>query len=190
MLVKEALAETSRFLSYVLRHKPEAIGLVLDTEGWTDVAALIAGAANAGRQLDAVVIRAVVETNDKQRFALGEDGLRIRAVQGHSTPDVARAFEPRTPPRLLFHGTATRFLESIRAKGLVPGQRHHVHLSADAGTARLVGQRHGLPVLLTLAAGTMHDEGFTFYQAENGVWLTTAVPSRFLEIAPQDLNDL
>lgn len=175
-----SLVETSKFLSYVLRHKPGAIGLALDGEGWADVGALIEGAARAGRRLDAAVIRAAVETNDKQRFAISADGQRIRAVQGHSTPNVARAFEAVAPPPSLFHGTAARFLDSIRAKGLIAGRRHYVHLSGDAATARLVGQRHGSPVVLDVAAQTMHGQGFVFHQAENGVWLTAAVPPRFL----------
>ena len=174
--------ETSKFLSYVLRHAPEAIGLSLDREGWAHVDALIAGAATEGRALDVELIRAVVDSSAKKRFALSDDGLRIRAVQGHSTETVAIAREAVTPPDILFHGTATRFLEAILAEGLKPGSRHQVHLSADEATAIAVGQRHGKPVVLKIDARAMHQQGHGFYQAENWVWLVDAVPPAFLSL--------
>jgi putative RNA 2'-phosphotransferase len=180
----DRLTETSKFLSYVLRHEPQAIGLALDGEGWAGIDALIAAAAANGKVLDHELIRARGDTNDKKRFAISPDGNRIRAVQGHSTAEVAIAYEPVEPPEQLFHGTATRFLASIRAEGLVAGSRHHVHLSPDAETATAVGRRHGQPVVLTVGAGAMHRQGFVFHRADNGVWLTKAVPPAFLGEAP------
>jgi putative RNA 2'-phosphotransferase len=174
------LVEASKFLSYVLRHAPQAIDLALDSEGWGVVDALIEDAARQGQSLSRSLIEQVVASSDKKRFELSADGQRIRAVQGHSTPSVDRAFEPKQPPHTLFHGTAERFLDSIRREGLKPGSRHHVHLSADERTACAVGQRYGKPVVLKVDAGRMHAQGFVFYQAENGVWLATAVPPQFL----------
>lgn len=174
------LTETSKFLSYVLRHEPQAIGLVLDSEGWGTIADLLAGARQTGRVLDEALIRRVVEGNNKQRFAISADGLRIRAVQGHSAASVAMAYPEQIPPEWLFHGTATRFLPSILAQGLLPGQRHHVHLSSDVVTATAVGQRHGQPVVLRVAALAMHQQGFKFWLAENGVWLSGPIPPMFL----------
>lgn len=174
-------AETSKFLSYVLRHEPHAIGLALDSEGWAEIDALITGAKTAGRDLDVALIRAVVAGSDKKRFAISEDGLRIRAVQGHSTDTVAIQHEAKVPPELLYHGTATRFLDSILAEGLRPGERHHVHLSADITTATAVGQRYGKPVVLKIEALRMHQQGFKFFQADNGVWLTDPIPAKFID---------
>lgn len=173
-------AEISKFLSYVLRHEPQAIGLVLDREGWADIAALIAGARYSGRELDGALIRTVVESNDKKRFAISEDGLRIRAVQGHSTDSVAITYAEKLPPEFLYHGTATRFLELILKEGLKPGKRQHVHLSADIQTATAVGQRYGKPVVLRIETLRMHQQGFKFFQAENRVWLTDRVPASFV----------
>lgn len=174
--MSKQLTETSKFLSYVLRHQPDAIGIALDREGWTDNAALIAAAAKYGKQLDRDLIQAVVATNDKKRFAISDDGRRIRAVQGHSSDDVNIDYAEKTPPELLYHGTATRFLDSIRKEGLLPGSRQYVHLSQDEQTALAVGRRHGKPVVLKVKALLMFELGFKFYQAENGVWLTNAVP--------------
>lgn len=174
------LDETSKFLSYVLRHEPQSIGLTLDREGWAPMDTLIAAAGSHGRALDRALIEQVVTTSDKKRFAISEDGFRIRAVQGHSTPTVSISMQEKTPPAMLYHGTATRFVESIRQQGLLPGSRHHVHLSEDAQTATSVGQRYGQPVVLSIAAGTMHGKGHRFYQAENGVWLTAHVPANFI----------
>jgi len=174
------LTEVSKFLSFVLRHEPQAIGLTLDVEGWGSVNALLAGAAQQGQALTRELIEQVVVTSDKKRFELSDGGQRIRAVQGHSTRSVERNFEAKTPPDRLFHGTAERFLEAIRREGLKPGSRHHVHLSADPETARSVGQRYGVPVVLTIDAARMHAQGFAFHQAENGVWLTSAVPAAFI----------
>ncbi|WP_295861700.1 RNA 2'-phosphotransferase [uncultured Xanthomonas sp.] len=172
--------DISKFLSFVLRHEPQAAGITLDSEGWAEVDALIAGAARSGWTLDADLIHAVVDSSDKKRFALSEDGRRIRAVQGHSTESVAIQYDAKVPPEFLYHGTATRFLDAILAEGLRAGQRHHVHLSQDIATATTVGQRHGKPVVLKVEALRMHQQGFAFFQADNGVWLTQAVPSSFL----------
>lgn len=175
--MSKKLADISKFLSFVLRHQPDAIGITLDLEGWTDIAALIVAAAKDGKQLDRDLIQTVVNTSDKKRFAISEDGLCIRAVQGHSTESVDITYVPQVPPEFLYHGTATRFMDSIRKEGLLPGSRQYVHLSQDEQTALTVGQRHGKPVVLKIKALLMYEQGFKFFQAENGVWLTSAVPA-------------
>ncbi|TBV08461.1 RNA 2'-phosphotransferase [Stutzerimonas kirkiae] len=180
-MTTKRLSETSKFLSYILRHEPHAIGLQLDSEGWADIESLIAGAAKDGRTLDIALIQAVVSSSDKKRFSISDDGLRIRAVQGHSTTNVSIQHVEKEPPGFLYHGTATRFLESIRQQGLIAGSRHHVHLSQDIPTAIAVGQRYGKPVVLKIEALRMHQQGFKFFQAENGVWLTTHVPAVFIK---------
>ncbi|WP_113626426.1 RNA 2'-phosphotransferase [Pectobacterium peruviense] len=172
--------DISKFLSYVLRHKPEAIGLTLNSEGWANIADLISGAVKDGRLLTREVIQSVVDNSDKKRFSISQDGLSIRAAQGHSSSQVDLRYEPKTPPELLYHGTATRFIDSINQLGLLPGSRQYVHLSADEATAIKVGQRHGKPVVLKIKALEMHQQEFIFYQADNGVWLTLAVPVPFL----------
>lgn len=173
------LVNTSKFLSFVLRHHPESIGLRLDAAGWADVDELIRLANASGRALDRELLFLVVETNDKQRFALDEARARIRANQGHSI-EIDLGLSPRTPPPVLFHGTASRFLESIRSSGLVPGSRTHVHLSQDHSTARAVGSRHGKPVVLPVDAAAMHAFGTEFRLAPNGVWLVAHVSVRFI----------
>ena len=170
----------SRFLSYVLRHAPDSIGMTLDPQGWVAVDELLAKAAAAGKKLTRESLAAIVAENDKQRFKFSDDGLRIRANQGHSV-EVDLHLPPRVPPERLFHGTATRFLESIRAQGLRPGSRQEVHLSADRETAVAVGGRHGKPVVLGVRSAAMHAAGHVFTCSDNGVWLTAAVPPEFLE---------
>jgi putative RNA 2'-phosphotransferase len=170
------LTETSKFLSYVLRHAPQSVGLSLDREGWVKVEALIAAAVHHGHLLDRALIEQVVTTSDKKRFTLSPDGTSIRAAQGHSTDTVEISFVEKVPPAVLYHGTAERFLESIRKEGLKPGGRQYVHLSEDVDTATAVGKRYGNPVVLTVDATTMHAQGVKFFQAENGVWLTVGVP--------------
>lgn len=179
--MSKRIVETSKFLSFVLRHQPQAIGIDLDREGWTDIDALIAAATRDGRRLDRALIDEVVRTNDKGRFAVSSDGLRIRAVQGHSTAAVAishRALAP--PPPLLYHGTASRFVAVIMREGLRAGSRHHVHLSQEQATAASVGARYGVPVVLQVDAAAMAADGFVFYLADNGVWLAEAVPPHYL----------
>ncbi|SFF19390.1 putative RNA 2'-phosphotransferase [Phytobacter palmae] len=178
--MKKAHNEVSKFLSYVLRHQPQAIGLELDSEGWANIDALIAGAAGHGQSLDKQLIEAVVQGSDKKRFALSEDGLHIRAVQGHSTTQVDIAFTEKKPPDILYHGTASHFLSAILAEGLTAQSRQYVHLSADREVAIQVGQRYGTPVVLEINALAMFEQGYPFYQAENGVWLTRQVAVEFI----------
>jgi putative RNA 2'-phosphotransferase len=172
---------TSKFLSLVLRHEPERIGIVLDESGWTDIAALLAAAAAHGVAITRAELDEVVATSDKQRFALSPDGTRIRANQGHSV-DVELGLAPATPPDRLYHGTVARFVESIRELGILKGSRHHVHLSADEDTARRVGGRRGAPVVLGVRAGEMAAAGHAFFRSENGVWLVEHVPPEFVEL--------
>lgn len=171
----------SKFLSYILRHHPEAVGVELDREGWTDIDMLLVQTALHGRPISRDLLQTVVETNNKKRFTLSPCGKRIRAAQGHSTPQVVISHTPQCPPDVLYHGTAAAFLDAIRQQGLLAGQRHHVHLSADVQTARQVGMRHGKPCVLTVDAAQMHAAGFEFYLSDNGVWLTESVPVRFLD---------
>jgi putative RNA 2'-phosphotransferase len=175
------LVQLSKFLSYVLRHEPEAIGLTLGDQGWVDIEDLVEKGNAAGTRFSRDDLLQVVATNDKKRFSISSDGLRIRAAQGHSVA-VELGLSPRQPPAVLYHGTATRFVESIVAEGLKPLTRQQVHLSFDEETARRVGQRHGKPIVLKIDAGRMHAAGFNFYVADNGVWLTDRVPPEFLSL--------
>ena len=176
---RDGRVEASKFLSYVLRHAPEAIGIRLDAGGWVDVDVLLAACAAHGRALSLPELRELVATNSKQRFAFSEDGQRIRANQGHST-SVDLGYEPADPPPVLFHGTVAGALPAIRSQGLVAMQRHHVHLSADEATATIVGIRRGKPVILRIDAHAMQQAGHTFFCTPNRVWLTDAVPSQFI----------
>ena len=173
------LISTSKFLSLVLRHRPETIGICLDSQGWVDISALIVAANQSGKRLTQALVERVVRENDKQRFAISEDGKRIRANQGHSV-EVDLRLTAVEPPERLYHGTVTRFLDSIRRHGLVSGNRQHVHLSPDRETARKVGQRRGGPVILVVDSRRMWQDGFRFYCSRNGVWLTEAVPAEYL----------
>lgn len=168
----------SRFLSYVLRHRPDEIGLVLDREGWVAIDELLAALAAHGRALDRADLEAIVRESDKQRFAIRGD--RIRANQGHSVP-IDLALPPSEPPAVLYHGTVRGVLEAIRREGLIKGRRTHVHLSADVATAAKVGARRGKPVILKVDAAAMHGEGHRFFRSDNGVWLVDAVPPRFIK---------
>jgi putative RNA 2'-phosphotransferase len=173
----------SKFLSLVLRHEPARAGLVLDEAGWTTVDSLLRGLAANRLAVTREELERVVATNEKQRFALSEDGQRIRASQGHSI-EVRLDYAPQTPPNVLYHGTVECFWESIRRQGLLKGQRHHVHLSADQETALKVGQRRGRPILLRIRAGEMAGAGHVFYRSTNGVWLVEHVPGDFFEVMP------
>jgi putative RNA 2'-phosphotransferase len=179
----------SKFLSLVLRHEPTAAHATLDSAGWTDVSALLDGCAKAGRSLTRAELDHVVTTNAKKRFEFSPDGLRIRASQGHSV-EVEPEYAPSIPPPILYHGTATRFLDSIREKGLLKMERHHVHLSAETKVTMDVGARHGKPVLLTVLAGEMQAAGHTFFRSTNGVWLVVHVPAHFIRFPKTQADTL
>lgn len=172
--------QISKFLSLVLRHSPEKIGLTLDHGGWATLSELIA---KSQLKITAVDINRVVAASDKQRFSISSNGQRIRANQGHSI-DVDLGLEPLEPPAMLYHGTASRFVAQIMKEGLTKQQRQFVHLSPDPETARKVGARHGKPVILEVAATRMTGGGLVFYRSVNGVWLCDTVPAEYLSIKP------
>lgn len=170
----------SKWLSMILRHSPETAGLALDTHGWVAVDELLAQSARKGRHFDRAMLDDVVATNDKQRFAFSDDGLRIRASQGHSV-NIDLQLEPCEPPEALYHGTVPAAIAAILADGLKPMKRQHVHLSADRETADRVGSRRGKPTILVVRSGQMWRDGHRFYRSANGVWLAETVPSSYLE---------
>ncbi len=153
----------------------------LDPEGWLPIEELIENANRQGKQLSLDLLHDVVALCEKNRFALSEDGLKIRANQGHSVPDVELNLEAAEPPSVLYHGTVAAFLDGIREQGLLKRSRNHVHLSADVETAKKVGARRGKPVVLTILANAMHESGHAFYLSANGVWLIDAVPMSFIK---------
>ncbi|MGO4458478.1 RNA 2'-phosphotransferase [Streptomyces sp. M-16] len=169
--------KVSKYVSKHLRHQPERIGLVLDTQGWVEIDDLLRAAAAHGFRFTRAELDHVVASNDKQRFAV--DGTRIRASQGH-TVAVDLGLPEAEPPAHLYHGTVATALDAIRAEGLRPMARHHVHLSPDRETATRVGARRGRPVVLTVDAGAMRAAGHVFRISANGVWLADAVPPEFL----------
>ncbi len=169
----------SRFLSLILRHSPESIGIQLDENGWVDVKELVEKSANSGSVFSYEDLQEVVALNDKQRFAFNDTQTRIRANQGHSV-EVELELEPQEPPALLYHGTVDRFLQNIRFEGLRKMERQHVHLSADLETAVKVGKRRGEAVVLTVRSGEMWQDGLVFFRSENSVWLTEAVPLKYI----------
>jgi putative RNA 2'-phosphotransferase len=189
------LTALSRLLSKILRHEPELVAVKLDEQGWVRIDELLHGIRKAARapgsgkrirvlpEVTREMLFAVVAANDKRRFALSSDSLRIRAVQGHSI-EVDLGHPTLEPPAVLFHGTAAASWRTISVDGLTRGTRHAVHLSADAGTAKRVGARHGRPVVLEVSAAQMHADGFQFSRSDNGVWLVAAVPPKYLKLRP------
>ncbi len=173
-----SLTETSRFISLILRHKPEVIGITLDEHGWANVDELIAGISKQ-QPFDMETLVKIVDTDDKQRYSFNEDKTLIRANQGHSIP-VDVDLEEKEPPAILYHGTGLKYKESIEKNGLISKSRLYVHLSANKETALKVGARHGIPVVYAVRSSDMQIAGNKFYLSKNNVWLTKTVPAEFL----------
>ena len=177
------MKNTSKFISLILRHKPEVIGISLDEQGWADVEDLIAGVNRSeGHFLDMETLEEIVRLDEKQRYSFNEDHTLIRANQGHSIP-VDVELEEKTPPDVLLHGTGEKYVSSIDMQGLVPKSRLYVHLSSDVETAKKVGSRHGKPVIYQVDCRKMMEDGIRFYLSANKVWLTKAVPAKYLNKA-------
>lgn len=173
------LTKASKFISLILRHKPETIGITLDEHGWANVDELIAGIAKS-RDFNMEMLEEIVRMDEKQRYSFNEDKTLIRANQGHSIP-VDVELKKEIPPEYLYHGTGEKYCGSIEAEGLNPKSRLYVHLSGDIETAVKVGSRHGKPVVYRIAAGKMKEEGYEFFRSVNGVWLIKEVPVKYME---------
>lgn len=184
---KNETKKISKFLSLILRHKPEAVGVKLDENGWTDISTLLDRMNAAGTRIDRTELDYVVSTNEKKRFAISDCNRQIRASQGHSV-EIDLDYTAKTPPEILFHGAPESVLPLIRKDGLKKMQRHHVHLNAAAQPCIHVAARYGKPVVIEIAAGKMFAEGFDFFLSANQVWLTDHVPPRYLSIpdSPQE----
>ena len=169
--------DVSVYISLILRHKPEVIGIELDEHGWASVDELIKGV-NKTYSLDMEGLERIVAEDKKQRYSFNEDKTLIRANQGHSIP-VDVELPEVIPPDILYHGTGEKYKDSIDSQGLIPKSRLYVHLSGDVETARMVGQRHGKPVIYMINTKAMHNDGYVFYRSGNGVWLTKEVPAKY-----------
>lgn len=167
-----------KFISLILRHDPQKIGLELDANGWATIDELIKKSAKHGVKFTHEELDEIVTTNDKQRYSFNHDSSKIRANQGHSI-DIDLELEPTTPPSFLYHGTPEKFVSIIKSEGLKPMSRQYVHLSGDRETATKVGQRRGKPYIFTILAEMMHNDGIQFYQAANGIWLTDYVDPKY-----------
>lgn len=177
------LERISKFISMILRHKPEVIGITLDEHGWADVDELIKGINETGEEVEFSkdTLETIVKTDKKQRYSFSQDKTLIRANQGHSIP-VDVELEKKEPPKVLYHGTGSKFVKSIQEQGLLPMERLYVHLSTDVETATNVGKRHGTPVIFQVNTEQMQKDGYDFFQSVNGVWLTKEVPTKYLEL--------
>ncbi len=180
MINEKQATHISKFLSLVLRHQPETIGIALDPNGWADVAELIEKCNKNGVQIDRETLNYIVETNAKKRFAFNDELNKIRASQGHSKA-VELGYSNQKPPALLYHGTSEKSINTILENGLQKQSRQHVHLSSDIETAIKVGQRHGKPFVFQVLAEQMYRNKFQFYLSDNGVWLTDHVPVSYLK---------
>lgn len=179
--MNKILTQKSKYISYILRHKPEAIGLIPSDQGWLNVNKFLDAANKDGASLDRETLDLIVAENNKKRFEFSLDGESIRASQGHSIT-VDLKMPVKTPPEFLYHGTAQKSWPIIKANGLSKMKRHHVHLSSNKETAFSVGGRHGKPTILQVSALAMHKDGHTFYLSANNVWLTDDVPRRYISI--------
>ena len=172
--------ETSKYISLILRHKPDVIGITLDEHGWANVDELIAGVSKT-HPINMEILEQIVAEDEKQRYSFNEDKTLIRANQGHSIP-VDVELEEKEPPEILFHGTGEKYVDSINKSGLIPKSRLYVHLSSNEETAHKVGTRHGKPVIYKVKSKEMYQDGYKFFCSVNGVWLTKTVPVRYIEI--------
>ena len=172
--------ELSKYISLILRHKPQVIGIELDEHGWADVQELIAGI-NKTHNIDFDLLDKIVREDEKQRYSFNYDKTLIRANQGHSI-QVDVELKKEIPPEILWHGTGEKYVDSILMEGLIPKSRLYVHLSSDYDTAIKVGSRHGKPVVFKVFAGKMTEAGYEFYKSENGVWMAEYVPKEYIEI--------
>lgn len=177
------LERLSKFISMILRHKPEAIGITLDEHGWADVDELIKGINETGEEIEFSkdTLETIVKTDKKQRYSFSQDKTLIRANQGHSIP-VDVELEKKEPPKVLYHGTGVKSVKAIQEQGLLPMERLYVHLSIDVKTATNVGKRHDTPVIFQVNAEQMQKDGYDFFQSVNGVWLTKEVTAKYLEL--------
>lgn len=176
--------KTSKFIALILRHKPETIGITLDEHGWANVQELIDGINATGKHhLNMELLEEIVRLDEKQRYSFNEDRSLIRANQGHSIP-VDVDLRETLPPKVLYHGTGEKYVPSIDEQGLIPKSRLYVHMSADKETAKTVGSRHGRPVIYEIDCKSMSGDGYRFYLSENHVWLTKAVPAKYLKKLP------
>lgn len=167
-------------ISFALRHHPEKYQLDMDEEGWVQVEQLFHALEDKYGVLTEADILDIMKHSDKQRYELKNH--KIRAYYGHSLKQKIKKI-PMEPPKVLYHGTAKRFLDSIMKDGLLPMNRQYVHLSADQETAIKVGKRHDAhPIILRINAIEAYCNGISFYLGNETVWLSDSIPIQYIKV--------
>lgn len=177
------MTKLSVYISYLLRHQPGALGLGMDAHGWVSVAELIGKINAAGRyRITEQILDEIVRTDSKGRFRYSEDGLKIKACQGHSVSWVEPELSCEQPPEYLYHGTTAENWQKIRESGYISRMgRHAVHMQAEEVKAWQSAKRwHRTPVVLKIHAGAMYEDGILFGVSDNGVWCAESVPTRYI----------
>lgn len=177
-MTKKEQDNLSIYISLILRHKPDVIGITLDEHGWANVSELLKGI-NKTNNITMEILEKIVDEDAKQRYSFNQEKTLIRANQGHSV-NVDVDLKECVPPDILYHGTGVKYCSSINRQGLIPKSRLYVHLSKDIETATNVGSRHGEPFIYKVMAKEMYDNNYKFYLSKNGVWLTKQVPVQYL----------
>lgn len=172
---KKEEQKISKFISLILRHKPEIINVTLDKNGWCDTETLLKAC-----KITIEDLTSIVNNDNKQRYSFNADKTKIRANQGHSI-NVDLTLNPIKPPLMLYHGTSTKYLKSIMQEGIKKMNRQYVHLSDNVETARTVGKRHGKPILLQVDSNKMYNDGYDFYLSDNKVWLSNYIPAKYIK---------
>lgn len=178
--MKNSDTKISKYISLILRHKPEEIGLELDEHGYLNVSDLINGINRSWKDFNIDDLERIVREDSKQRYSFNEDKSKIRANQGHSI-SVDLELQPIKPPNKLYHGTGRKYLDSILKNGLIKKERQYVHLSEDIETASIIGKRHGELVVLEIDSESMFNKGIKFYLSKNNVWLCDYVPVEYIK---------
>lgn len=176
----EKYKNLSKYLSFILRHKPDDIGMQIDSNGWCSIDDLLEKINKKGKVISIEILAEIVESDSKSRYLFNEDKSKIRANHSHSI-EIDLGLSAIEPPDVLYHGTPVRFSGSIMADGLQKMKRHHVHLSEDIDTAKILGQRRGEFCVLKVDAKRMHKDGYKFYKSDNDVYLTDNVPISYVE---------
>lgn len=178
--MKNSDTKISKYISLILRHKPEEIGLKLDEYGYLNVSDLINGLNKSWKDFNMDDLERIVREDSKQRYSFNEDKSKIRANQGHSI-SVNLELQSIKPPNKLYHGTGRKYLDSILKNGLIKKERQYVHLSGDIETASIVGKRHGELVVLEIDSESMFNKGIKFYLSKNNLWLCDYVPVEYIK---------
>jgi putative RNA 2'-phosphotransferase len=175
----------AKFISYVLRQRPDEFGLVPDEEGFVSLKELLQAIheEEGWRYVQRCHIQEILWFQENHGLEIVEG--RIRAAPGHNF-EMRLTYPESQPPKLLYYGTSRKSYPHVLQQGLRSAGDKGIHLSTTRDMAlRIAKRKDPQPVILEIFAEKAWEQGISFRRANELIYLVKSLsPNLFFGPPP------